>query len=249
MNDRKAIAPFDETTLRTQITRRLIGRIERLGLKPGDVLGTEGELADEFGVSPRTLREAAGQLRAMGMLTSRRRVGLLVAEPDPSESLSVILPLYGHSEENIEELLRLRQVIEMGAIELAVNNIGEKELAEMEKLADRIHVLQSQGRMRESDRCDVRFHSLILKATGSKLVGSLHGLISRFFNESVHSPEIGNHADPERRDDHRAICEAFKSGRPEEVIAVLRTHLGSFARLFAEVRSAQRQLPDDVHSS
>lgn len=234
MSSRKTEISFDQTTLRTQVTRLLIKRIERLKLKPGDVLGTEKDLADTFGVSVRTLREAAGHLRAMGMLISRRRVGLIVSEPDPSDSLASILPLYGQSGENIDELYRLRQVIEMGVIDLTVSQITEAELARMEELADEIERLWSEDRMRQADRREVEFHSLILKATRSNLIHGLHAIIARFFLDSVGRPEISERHDPERNKDHHAICRALRSGNVEGVRTILRDHFGALADRIGE---------------
>ena len=217
---------FEQSTLRIQITQQLMGRINRLGLKPGDRLGTERELADEFGVSVRTVREAAGQLRAMGVLTSRRRIGLIVAEPDPAHHLGSILPVYGQSEDNIEELHRLRYVIELGAVDLAVKNISTQQLAKMEQLAGQFEELQAQGHLRQADRCEIEFHSLILEATGSKLVSGLHDVIVRYFAKTAEHPEIGDCVATDRKPEHRAICEALRTRDAEKVRRVLGLHLG-----------------------
>lgn len=220
-----------ETSLCAQVAQQLRGRIDRLGLKPGDRLGTERDLANEMGVSVRTLREAARQLRTMGLLTSRRGVGLLVTEPNLTENLATALPMYAQSTDNLDELTRLRYVLETGAIRLAVGNVTEAQLAEMEKMADRYHELQEEGRMREADKCEMRFHSLLLEATGSVLVGELHGVIVRFFCATAEYPEIGDVRNPDRSGDHRLICEAIRSGDVDRATRVLEEHLGKMVKV------------------
>ncbi len=212
---------FEKSTLRIQVARQLAGRIERLGLKPGDVLGTEAALADELGLSVRTVREAAGTLKALGMLSSRRRVGLIVTQPDPAQNLSTIFPLYSQSPENMEDLGRLRYVIEMGALDLAVKNITDSQLDKMQHLVDQMNELWSQRRWREADRCDEQFHSLILEATGSKLVSSLHNVITVFFRKRAESTPY----DKLIRYDHHGIYKAFRARDVEKLRSLFAFHL------------------------
>jgi GntR family transcriptional regulator len=56
--------------------------------QPGDKLPSERELSERFKVSKVTLRQAIGQLRAEGLVTSRAGYGVLVAEKGPPRRLS-----------------------------------------------------------------------------------------------------------------------------------------------------------------
>lgn len=218
-------ASFEQSTLRIQVARQLVGRIEKLNLKPGDKLGTEAELANELGSSLRTIREAATALKAMGMLSSRRRVGLIVTKPDPTQNLASVLPLYSQSSDNIGELRQLRYVIEIGALELAVKNITEAQLSLMQEMADQMTEMWARERWREADRCDARFHSLILEATGSKLVSSLHNVIVLFFCKKAESAKADQHVRREKSMNHHGICEAFRLRDIDRLREILAVHL------------------------
>src|SRR5262245_44742637 len=75
-----------ETVLRPKIrdvmATRLKAYIIERGLKPGDRLPTETELAAQFGVSRLSLREATKALEFLGVLSAKPGRGLVVGEVD-----------------------------------------------------------------------------------------------------------------------------------------------------------------------
>ena len=68
-------------------------QVKKLGLQPGGLLGTEGEIANRLGVSPRVVRDATQQMRACGMLHAKPGVGLIVGQADPVAAFARILPM------------------------------------------------------------------------------------------------------------------------------------------------------------
>lgn len=75
-------APGEEPS-HTRIARWLAELVAGPGLRPGDRLPPEGELATELGVSRMTLRQALGSLEARGLVERRRgrAGGTFVARP------------------------------------------------------------------------------------------------------------------------------------------------------------------------
>ena len=71
---------------RTPVPRSIVEHIQRLilkgGLKAGDRLPSQRELAEQLGVSRPSLREALTVLETMGLLTVRAGSGVFVARPD-----------------------------------------------------------------------------------------------------------------------------------------------------------------------
>ena len=64
-----------------QLKQYLIGQIRSGKLKVGDMLPTEFELCEKFGVSRPTVRQAMGDLVAEGYLTRRKGIGTFVSRP------------------------------------------------------------------------------------------------------------------------------------------------------------------------
>ena len=115
-----------------QIAVRIQRRIRDDDLRPGDRLGTEEQLAREYGVSRPTLREALRILSSARLVrpVSGPRGGIFVARtPEESvgrsvsDSIALLLDLQGTS---IEELLEARTLLEVPLARFAATRAGEE---------------------------------------------------------------------------------------------------------------------------
>jgi DNA-binding FadR family transcriptional regulator len=109
------------------------------GLKPGEWLGTEAELAERFNVSRVTIRDAVGALAARGLIEVRvgARGGLRIATSDPDrliDAFSIQLRLMGLTR---EELFEAMMAIEPVTASLAAERSTDIQLAELRSLVDR----------------------------------------------------------------------------------------------------------------
>lgn len=68
-----------------QLEQRLRERIEGGSLRPGDLLPTENELQEAFGVSRGTARKALESLSRAGLIRRERAIGSVVAQPKVQE--------------------------------------------------------------------------------------------------------------------------------------------------------------------
>src|SRR6187455_1887338 len=107
-------------------------------LKPGDVLGTENEIAARYGVSRIVARDALRTLEALGIAEIRmgKGGGARVARGNPrlfAEALAVQLDLTGVGP---SEVMDAQRAIECLAAELAAENATEADIARMRKLID-----------------------------------------------------------------------------------------------------------------
>lgn len=72
------------TPLYVQLEQALLGHIRARGLQPGDRLPTEGEIAEQYGVSRQTIRQALARLVTDGYVERVQGLGSFVAKPRPS---------------------------------------------------------------------------------------------------------------------------------------------------------------------
>jgi len=199
----------------------------RLGvLAPGGRLPPERELAARLGVSRDTVREAIKSLSDAGYLVSRRGRygGTFLAERLPA----VTGGADGVSRAEIDDALRLREILEVGAARMA----AEMALtaAEREVLSTRL----ADVRAADPDdyrRLDSRLHLAIAEAAGSPslvlLIAEnrmrLNALLDRI-------PLLGRniaHSD----DQHDAIVQAILAGDPDRAGAAMLAHVGGSATL------------------
>jgi DNA-binding FadR family transcriptional regulator len=140
------------------------------GMKPGDWLGTETELAERFGVSRITIRDAIRALEAQGVVAVRvgARGGLRVADADPArhtDALSVQLHLMGLT---WEELAEAMSAVEPFLARLAAERATTDDL-------DRLRAIVSEQRASVDDPpaftdLALDFHSAVAEAARNKAI-------------------------------------------------------------------------------
>lgn len=94
-------------------------------LRPGDKLPTEKQMAEEFGVSVVTLREALTALQVLGLIVKKkgRGGGVIVSEIN-NEALKDSLGHYLNFKDLLpQHLYEVRSIIEPRASRLAAKNI------------------------------------------------------------------------------------------------------------------------------
>jgi len=176
--------------LSQQLAERIRQQIEQSRLPDGELFMTEAEVAEKFDVSRTVAREAVGRLRAIGLLEGRQRKGLIVRHPDPVRLFSASLPSLVRSEQDLADLARLRYVLEVGAIELAVKNATDEQIARLAGIAEQIKkTVGSRAGLKKEKELDITFHSLLLEMTGSKLIAGMQRVLVDFFRSvAIHSP-------------------------------------------------------------
>src|SRR3954466_8561280 len=121
-----------------QIALEIRRYLEREGLQPGDRIGTEQELASEFGVSRPTLREALRLLAGSHLIRASqgRGGGIFVANTagegmgrHMSEAIGTMLATESVS---LPELLEARMVLEVPMAGLAALAAGPETIEKLE---------------------------------------------------------------------------------------------------------------------
>ena len=139
-------------------------------LKPGDVLGTEKEIAGRFGVSRIVARDALRTLQALGIAAIRmgRGGGARVARGNPrlfAEALAIQLNLAGVG---AGEVLDAQRAVEAMGAELAAEHATPADLAELRRLlADAESKL---GDVAELTRSCRDFHLAVAQASHNRVL-------------------------------------------------------------------------------
>ena len=163
-----------KTSISRQIAEQLRSAIVSGQFKIGERLPTEDELAQRYGVSRPSVREALKLLAAQNLVRSRRGPtgGNFVVQPsygDLAESLSgAATLLVGLGALGIEEIIEARRALQHSCIDLAVNNATPQHIAGLEA------ALQQQQNPDISDeafcQADVAFHRALVDATNNGML-------------------------------------------------------------------------------
>jgi DNA-binding FadR family transcriptional regulator len=214
-----------------EVTIERLAQSVRLGvLVEGDRLPPERELAETFGVSRVTLREAIKALRDAGLVESRRGRGggTFVAAPrrERARSRDKIEAAIGHG--GIDDVLALRMVVEPGAAALAASRTLSA--------ADRSSLLEYLGAAAECDpatrrRADSRLHLAIAALGGSALVTAVVADVQMRLDELLRAIPViaGNIAHSDKQ--HASIVEAILGGQADRARVEMEEHVDGTAAL------------------
>ena len=177
---------------RKKLADSVIEEIKRMvdvgELKEGDKLPNQLEFAAQLGVSRPSLREALHTLTLIGAIEQRPGLGTVIKSANPTlwaEQLSP--PLVSDAQASLE-LVEARRFIEVGVVELAVNNATGKDIQKMGKLIDDMAKALKEERPKDYSELDMAFHHQIAGASHNRFMlhmfVTIRGLMEQFIRET-----------------------------------------------------------------
>ncbi len=205
---------------------RLRDFIQDRGLRPGDRLPSEADLAAELGMSRLSIREATRSLQTLGVIEAQHGNGLFVSAfsfRPLIEQLPYGLAAPGMA---LEEILAAREAMEVGLMP-AVARMGDGEhLDKCAELAREMTELEKAGKPYAD--VDREFHLQLYRGLGNPLVDNLIELFWELFTrlgDAIPGPK-----EEQRGLAHLRIVEALQSDDPLDGIRCMQHH-------FADVRA------------
>ena len=210
------------------------------GITPvGTALTLDG-ICTRFGISRTVAREAMRMLESMRLITSRRRVGLVVR---PREEWDVFDPrlirwrLDGpQREEQLRSLTELRLAVEPHSAACAAAAAGRQEGDELVALTTRMRRLGEEGRLAEFMEVDIEFHARLLRASGNEMFAALTDLVAEVLRGRTEHGLMPPHPEEEALTAHEELAAAVQAGDPEAAEAAM-------SRITSEVRRALAARP------
>jgi GntR family transcriptional regulator, transcriptional repressor for pyruvate dehydrogenase complex len=211
------------------------------GLRPGDRIGTEQQLATAYGVSRPTVREALRLLAGAHLVrASQGRGGGIFVDSTPdegigrnlSDSIGMLLSTEGVS---LHDLLEARVVLEVPLAGLAARNATAETVSQLEAA-----IAVQEGAVAGDETfsaADSRFHQTIAKAAGNDLLVAFTRWIL-----DVLLPHLIAYIGPALAGEdiiaqHRAILRAIRRGQPAAAERAMRDHLGHLATVLATLEA------------
>lgn len=211
---------FEETV------ERLLSTI-RLGvIRPGEQLLPERELAVRLGVSRDTVRDAIKSLADAGYLVSRRGRygGTFLSERLPAPTGGGT----GATRAEIDDLLRLREILEVGAARMAADRT--LSTAEHADLWARVDDVGAAG-PEDYRRLDSRLHLAIAEAAGSPSLVPLVADNRMRVNALLDRIPLLKRNIAHSNEQHQGIVAAIVAGDRERAAAAMLAHLAGSAAL------------------
>lgn len=194
-------------------------------LKPGDTLPSERELSLTLGISRPSLREAIRVLNAMNVLEPRHGGGTYVTSLEPHLLASPIDFLLTIAPSELLSLFEVRQVLEVGAAQLAAKRITKPQLIELNRLTENGEkALAFPSTFLD---IDVEIHAKIIEATGNAIYHSLYDSIAKLSKEGRRYTAQFLTIRRQAHEDHVSIVSALQEGDGEAAAMAMKLHLAN----------------------
>jgi DNA-binding GntR family transcriptional regulator len=225
MTDR-ALKTIPRSTLRGQLVSKILNAIFSGEVKGGDRL-IEEELAMKLGVSRTPIREALGELAAIGVIRLKPNHGAMVRPFGP---------------EQLIEIYHVRRVLEMEATRLAAEHVDPDALKEIRKRTT--DLLAQQGGENFSEAAlalDGEFHEFVSRSSGSERlaeeIGKYRNLVISVGNA------VGNklHAHEQNMPEHLKVIDHLLEHRAKEAAEAMGNHIDRGAETAAKAMGLMYQ--------
>jgi DNA-binding FadR family transcriptional regulator len=223
-----------------QVALELRRYLSSRDLRPGERLGTEQELAEEFGVSRPTLREGLRLLQSSHLIRASRGPGggiFVAGTPEEgmsrnlSESIATMLETDSVS---LGELLDARVCLEVPLAGRAAERATDDTIRDLQEAID-----EASGNHPASEAfrvADTRFHRIIAATAHNELLSAFTSWTLDVLQPSL-IDALGDAIDDRAiLSQHRAIMRAIDRRKPGQAEEAMRRHLEYLRELVRTVR-------------
>lgn len=180
----------------------------------GHVLTLDGVSA-QHGLSRSVAREVVRVLESMGMIESRRRVGITV---QPAENWNVFDPMLirwridvGDRAAQLVSLSELRRGIEPAAAALAARRANPGQCRTMAAAVSDMVVHGRSGDLDSYLEADKLFHRTLLEASGNEMFRALNGVVAEVLTGRTHHGMMPSTPDPAAIELHDEVARAIRT--------------------------------------
>lgn len=210
-------------TISSQIVAQIRDALFAGELKTGDVLGSEADLAKQFGVSRMSVRDALRSLEAMGIVNIRMgaKGGAIIAAGSSdrfADALAIQLVLIGVTK---ADLVQARAATESMTAELAASHATSDDLSQIKSIVD-----EAEASIGDADRTVVlgeRFHLAVARAAHNEILLAQLKAMRDVLWRPGRQPGPGHakciaHV-------HRALYELIAAGQAEDARQLMASHV------------------------
>ena len=238
-------AGSQSTGQHASVLSALGARIASGQLEVGRVLNLEG-ICTEYAVSRSVAREAIRVLESMGLVASRRRVGITI---QPRHRWNVFDPRVirwrldeGDRTEQLLSLSELRRGIEPVAAALAAQRANGHHCRILAAAVSDMVVHGREGDLDAYLLADTIFHRTLLEASGNEMLRALDGVVEEVLSGRTHHGMMPRRPNPEAIALHDEVARAVRLGDAPTAERAMRAIIEEAA---AALRDEQADDPSD----
>jgi DNA-binding FadR family transcriptional regulator len=168
--DHKSMADIAESRIREFLKKK--------AFKPGDSLPKETDIAESLGVSRNVVREALSRLRMLGIIESKRRSGMVLANMDVMSSFERVMDPALIGDRTLRDLFELRLTLEMGLADMLWIRKTTEDIDELHRIATK---QEMPGPKTFLIQHEIEFHGKLYRMTGNDTMMRFQNLLLPIF--------------------------------------------------------------------
>jgi len=222
-----SIEPIRKTRIAADIADRIRTLILDGSFPPGEPLPGERSLAERFGVSRGSIRDALRTLETIGLLATRHGYGTFPQELSVDRLVAPLASVLSYRTDLQDELMDVRRMFEPAVARVAAMRVTDEDLADLE------HILDAQRKKLKTGRSaiaeDTAFHQVLARATRNRVVVSIMATLNDLLVES-RTRTLKQKGRPVRSImGHEAVVAALRQGNPSAAAEAMRQHIDQIA--------------------
>lgn len=156
---------------------------------PGDLLPSEQALADSLGVGRGSVREALKILDAFGIVEIIHGDGTYIATSANKKIFDPLIYSMIISNSDSNELIQLREMVEMGVINTIIDNATDEDLRKLEAVHAEYEALGQRGEtdLSQLNACDLKFHRTMATLTHNHLIENMYNFVIDIFAPTINA--------------------------------------------------------------
>ncbi len=175
-------------------------------LKPGDRLASEKELADQFGVSKATMREALRVLEVMGLIEMRKGIsgGIFTAQVGMRTTIHSIINFLHFQPISIKEITLIRYLIEPAVARIAAAKITDSDIRNLKKI-----VGEKAPRADDQVSKEIGFHRYLARLAENTLLILIVDFVDNLLDSIKSKIDLGPDFYRQVRKSHQEILDCL----------------------------------------
>lgn len=218
---------------------RIKNYIKDQDYKPNDRFLSEKELVAKLQVSRTVVREALISLQTIGILTIKSGGGVYIAEPKLDSITEILKFHYDTYGIKLKELIETREIVEMGALRLIIENNTLADTTELTNLNESYYsAIIAKDDPKPYDRL---FHQALMKATDNSTYYLFSEIINEYFSFVCIDVKEKEDELLQAYTEHKAIIETIETGNLHEAQNKMKKHFEPIFKLVQQLK----ETPDD----
>jgi len=225
----RLITPIKKTRVAEEVADRIRVLMLDGTFPPGQPIPSERHLAERFGVSRGSIRDALRTLETIGLIETRHGQGTFARELSVDRLVAPLASVMAYRSDLQDELMDVRRMFEPAVARVAAPRATKEDLDDLQRILDtqRQKLKTSQSAIVE----DTAFHAILARSTRNRVVMSIMATLNDLLVESrTHSLEQKGR--PARSmDGHEAVVAALRRQDAEGAYQAMYNHIDQIANL------------------